>query len=31
MLHDALDEQALARAQTEETERKGGARAFLVT
>jgi hypothetical protein len=31
MFHHALDEDPLARAQAEETERKGGARAFLVT
>jgi hypothetical protein len=29
VLHDALDEQALARAKAEEAERKGGARAFV--
>jgi hypothetical protein len=31
VLHDAFDEQALARVQAEEAERKGGARAFVVT
>jgi hypothetical protein len=31
MFHYALDEDPLARVQPEETERKGGARAFLIT